>query len=275
MFTFHSAIIRWLEWVFSPFKSRDPVWALMAVSLITSLVFLEVFRRTTHAAKLQEARNRMQAHLLEVRLFKDSPSIVLAALAGMLAGNLRYLRHSLKPTLLMLPPLLVLMIHLDGWFGHTPLRPGQAALVRVKLQEAAQQTLDSVSLEPSAGLTIETPSLRIPLEKEISWAVRPSQTGEYPLKVRGPGGAAEKMIVVSEGGWERAAPRRVTAGFWNQWTFPGEALLPRDGPIEWIEVGYPDRSLTMLGWEAHWLVIFFVLTCAFGFAGSKLLRVTL
>src|SRR5262245_20675838 len=124
MFTVQSVIIRWLEWLFGPFKSIDPLWGLLAVSLITTLLFLEVFRRTTHSAKLQQAKNGMQARLLEVRLFKDSPSIVLAALAGMLACNARYFRHSLKPTLFMLPPLLVLIIYLDAWFGHSPLRPG-------------------------------------------------------------------------------------------------------------------------------------------------------
>ena len=275
MFSLQSTIIRWLDWLFGPFKPRDPIWALLAVSLVTTVIFLEVFRRTTDSTKLQEAKNRMQARLLEVRLFKDSPSIVLAALAGMLTCNLQYLKHSLRPTLLMLPPLVVLMIHLDAWFGHEPLRPGQAALVRVKLLGSAQQALDEVSLEAAEGLAIETPSLRIPQEKEISWVVRASQTGQYPLTVRGAGRAAQKTILVADGGWDRAAPRAVTAGFWNQWTHPGEALLPRDGAIEWVEVNYPDRSVALFGWQAHWLVLFFVLTCALGFVGSKLLRVTL
>jgi len=274
MFTLQSTIIRWLDWLFGPFKRIDPIWALLAVSLVTTFIFLEVFRRATHSTKLQEAKNGMQARLLEVRLFKDSPSIVLAALVGMLACNLRYLKHSLKPTLVMLPPLVVLMIHLDAWFGYAPLRPGQAALVRVKLLGSAQQALDEVSLEAAAGLAIETPSLRIPQEKEISWVVRPSRTGRYRLSVRGAGNTAQKTIVVSDGGWDRVAPRVVTAGFWNQWTHPGEASLPQDGPIEWVEVSYPGRSLALLGWETHWLVLFFVFACVLGFVGSKLLRVT-
>jgi hypothetical protein len=275
MFSLQSAIIRWLDWLFAPFKRVDPFWALLAVSVVTTLIFLEVFRRTTDSAKLQEAKNNMQARLLEVRLFKDSPSIVLAALWGMLACNLRYLKHSLKPTLLMLPLLVVLMVHLDDWFGHAPLRPGQAALVRVKLLESALQALDNVSLEAAPGLVIETPSLRRPKDMEISWVVRASQTGRYPLTVRGPGSAVQKMVVVSDRGWDRAAPRAVTAGFWNQWAYPGEASLPRTGLIEWVEMNYPERSVTLLGWETHWLVIFFLLTCVLGFAGSKLLRVTL
>jgi len=41
-----------------------------------------------------------------------------------------------------------------------------------------------------------------------------------------------------------------------------------------VEVNYPDRSLRLFGWEAHWLLLFFVLTCVLGFVGSKLLRVT-
>jgi hypothetical protein len=274
VFALQSTIIRGLDWLFEPFKRIDPFWALLAVSVVTTFIFLEVFRRTTDSTKLQEAKNNMQARLLEVRLFKDSPSIVLAGLAGMLACNLRYLKHSLKPTLFMLVPLVVLMIHLDAWFGHAPLRPGQAALVRVKILESAQQAFDDVSLEASAGLAIETPSLRVPQDKEISWVVRASQTGQYLLNVRGAGSAAQKKIVVADSGWERVAPRVVTAGFWNQWAYPGEALLPKGGMVEWVEVNYPGRSLGLFGWKAHWLILFFVLTCVLGFGGSKLLRVT-
>ena len=273
MFTLQSTIIRGLDWLFGPFKRIDPFWALLVVSCVTTVIFLEVFRRTTNSVKLQEAKNNMQARLLEVRLFKDSPSIVLAALAGMLACNLRYLKHSLKPTLLLLPLLVVLMIHLDAWFGHAPLRPGQAALVKIKLLKTARQALDDVSLEAAAGLAIETPSLRVPQEKEISWVVRASQAGHYLLRVKGTEGAAQKTIVVAERSWERAAPRVVTAGFWNQWAHPGEASLPRGGSVEWVDVNYPDRSLGLFGWEVHWLVLFFVLTCVLGFVGSKLLRV--
>jgi hypothetical protein len=272
--TLQSTIIRWLDWLFGPFKRIDPFWALLAVSLVTTFIFLEVFRCTTNSTKLQEAKNNMQARLLEVRLFKDSPSIVLAALAGMLTCNLRYLKHSLKPTLLMLPPLVVLMIHLDAWFGHAPLRPGQAALVTVKILESSRQAFNDISLEAAAGLAIETPSLRVPQEKEISWVVRARQTGQYSLNVKGAGSAAQKTIVVAERGWERVAPRLVTAGFWNQWAHPGEASLPKGGSVEWVEVNYPDRSLGLFGWEAHWLVLFFLLTCVLGFVGSKLLRVT-
>lgn len=273
MFTLQSTIIRGLDWLFEPFKRVDPFWALLAVSLLTTFVFLKVFRRTTNSTKLQEAKNKMQARLLEVRLFKDSPYIVLAALAGMLGCNLRYLKHSLKPTLLLLPPLVVLMIHLDAWFGHAPLRPGQAALVRVKFLESARQDFNDVSLEAAAGLAIETPSLRVPQEEEISWVVRASQTGQYLLNVKGTGSVAQKTVVVAERGWERVAPRVVTAGFWNQWAHPGEASLPQGGPVEWLEVNYPVRSLGLFGWEVHWLLLFFVLTCVFGFVGSKLLGV--
>src|SRR5262245_17419299 len=240
MFAVQSAIIRSLDWAFGPFKSIDPAWALLAISAVTTLAFLEVFRRTTNSRKLEEAKNGMQARLLEVRLFKDSPSIVLAALAGMLLCNFRYLKHSLKPTLLLLPLLLVLMVQLDAWFGHSPLRPGHAALVRVKLLSSVQQVLEGVSAETPPGLSIETPALRIPAETEVSWVVRPKQTGLYTMLVKGAGAEVQKTIVVTDGRWDRVAPRTVRAGFWNHWTHPGEASLPGDSHIEWLEIDYPN-----------------------------------
>jgi hypothetical protein len=123
-------------------------------------------------------------------------------------------------------------------------------------------------------LDIETPSLRVPQKKEISWVVRASQPGQYAFNIRNAGSAAQKTIVVAHGGWDRVTPRVVTSGFWNQFTHPGEASLPQNSQIEWVDVSYPDRLLTLFGLKAHWLVHFFVLTCLLGFVGSKLMRVT-
>jgi uncharacterized membrane protein (DUF106 family) len=252
-----------------------PVWALLVISILTTILFLLAFRYTTQPWQIKTAKNGMQACLLEVRLFKDSPSLVMAALWGMIIHNGRYLRHSLKPVALTLPLLVPLLSYLDTWFGHVPLRPGQSGIITVKLRESAGHDLDRISLKVPIDVCIETAPLRLSDESQISWAIRVNKSGKYQLCVKSLGGDVFKTLVVSDGGSiERAVPRLGREGFWNRWLHPGEALLPQRAEIDWIEVNYPPRAFRLMGWQAHWLVLFFLFSCGFGFIASPVLRVT-
>jgi hypothetical protein len=48
-----------------------------------------------------------------------------------------------------------------------------------------------------------------------------------------------------------------------------------DGPVHSIGVGYRERSISMLGFEMHWIVAFFILTMVFAFAFRKALGVVI
>jgi hypothetical protein len=47
---------------------------------------------------------------------------------------------------------------------------------------------------------------------------------------------------------------------------PGEAQLPRNGPLASIEVQYPSRNFYLWGYALDWLLVFFALSLIVGFA---------
>ena len=49
---------------------------------------------------------------------------------------------------------------------------------------------------------------------------------------------------------------------------------PANGPIEKIELAYPDADVNLLGWQTHWLIAFVLLTIVFAFALRGPLGVT-
>lgn len=274
MFALQLVITNSLDTLLAPFKGSHPFWALLLLSLLTTLFFLLVFRRTVPSSQIQAAKSGMQACLLEVRLFKDSPAVILAALAGLLGHNIRYLKSSFKPMLITLPGLLLLLIHLDAWFGHMPLRSNQPAVVTVRLAESSKDALDRISLEVSPEVYVETPALHLPADSSVSWSVRARKTGRHALRFQGPGFSALKTLAVSDRRWDRASPNSVAAGFWNHCLYPGESFLSAGSPVVGIEVSYPVLSISLLGWEMHWLVLFFLLSCGLGLVLARLMRVT-
>jgi hypothetical protein len=259
----------------SPFEKLDPLWPLLLLSLGISLGFLLAFRRLANATRLKGAKDRMQAHLLELRLFKDSPRILFSALGNILIQNVRYLRFSLKPLLVLLLPMALLLVHLDGWFGYRPLLPGESALVTVKLLPGNIGVMKDIALQVPSAITLETLPLRIPAAWEVSWQIRAKEVGTHDLIFRSPASVVTKAIVVSETAWARVWPTTAVSGLWNEFWNPGEAVLSAGSDLQQIRLGYPARSIKVLGWEMHWLLFFFLASCLFGWVASRRMRVVI
>jgi hypothetical protein len=273
MATFQVIISRLVTLFLLPFQSLDPIWPLLSLSLVMTMSFLFVFRHATDPVKVRTVKNRVQAHLLELRLFKDSPRILFSALGNILIHNGRYLRLSLRPLALLLFPIALLLVHLEGWFGYRPLHPAEAAVVTVKV--GPDRLVGEATLEVSPGLILETPSLWVPALGEISWTIRGKKAGSHRVVVQGLSRASAKRVVVSDKTWFRVWPTTISTGFWNHFWNPGEAVLDPQGQVQQITLNYPARTIRLLGWKMHWLINFFLASCLFGWVASRWMKVVI
>jgi len=62
------------------------------------------------------------------------------------------------------------------------------------------------------------------------------------------------------------SPLRTKKNALRELAYPTEAPLPKDAPIQTIEVTYPARNLRLFGWHIHWLIAYFALSIIFGFS---------
>ncbi len=109
------------------------IWTLLPVSLIYGLTAALVFRRFSDQALIRAAINRMIAHVMEFRLFLDSPALVLRAQRDLLRENLRLLRLVLLPSAILAIIFIILFPQLDAMYGHAPLQVGEPSVVTAQL----------------------------------------------------------------------------------------------------------------------------------------------
>jgi len=256
----------------APFRPFGPWAGMLAVSLATGLLMLLVFKKTSNQEGLRRAKNRIKAHLLELRLYKDDLGQSLRSQGSLLAANGRYLAHALRPMLVMIVPLFLVLAQLDAWFGAAPLRAGERAIVKIKLAEGQSAMESGAALVAPAGLTVETPPLRVEEEGEVDWRIKAETEGRHELQVGLGGREVSKLVVVGGPSLSKVPSRRVR-GFGDALLHPGEKPLPGDSPLESIEVVYPPARLNVLGLRIPWLVAFFVLSVAFGFGLKGVFKV--
>jgi len=262
--------------LFFPFRGMHPAIGLIVVSIVTGVVMLLIFGRTSNQDAIHRTKNRLKAHIAEIWLFRDDLPQMLAAIARVLARTGGYLAHSLRPLVFIMVPVVIIMVMLGVRYQHRPLAPGETATVAVFVSDPGWTRDDSVRLEASEGLEVLTEPLRIPARGEIDWKIRARKAGEQRLTLVTPAGREEKRVFVAdnEGPLTSIAPGRGKVLSAEFLSFPVEPPLPAKAGVRSFRItDWPQRELRILGLEVNWLVGFFVISLAAGFAVKGLFGV--
>jgi len=254
----HDLLARAFDLLLGPLDRASPTAGLWVVSAASGIALLFLFRWTSDPAAIRAARRRAQAELLAVRLYREEPRVVLRAQARFLAAIARYLGQMLVPFAALALPFSLLAAHLDARYGSRALAVGERAVVEVSGAAAA---LDTASLEPSEGLTVEAGPVRIPSRGEASWRILAKAPGPQSVALLVGGRRIDKEVSVSTTA-RGAAPRRMCAGPASFFFAPAEPAIGGGCAVREIEVRYPPLQIEAFGWRVPWIVVFLAVSGA-------------
>lgn len=256
--------------LFWPFAGLDPIWALVFLSLVTGILMLWIFGKISNQDAIRVIRDRIRGQLIAIRLFGDDLGLLLRLQGRLLRDNAIFLKYALIPLLVTLVPVLLILIQLNLRYGARPLEPGRPAVVRVALNDPS--AIDrGVFLEAPEGVAVETDGVRVKSLGEVSWRIRAERTGSYRLVVRAGDESVEKDLLVGRG-WGATSTLRSGKGFMDKLLYPGEAPIA-SSVVQSIRISYEPLDLRAFGWRVDWVIVFFVLSIASGFAFRRVLGV--
>lgn len=254
-----------------PFEMRHAMLSLIPISLLLGVGMLWVFRRTSNQKAIRATKRRLQAHLYELRLFTDEPGLVWQAQKALLRSNLLYIGLMLVPAIILTAPMLILFAHLEAFYGLAPLPVGREAVITIEMKQPLDRTASAPVLEAPAGITVESPAVRVFDQRQVSWRIRPLRAVSGYLRIRTPDGVVEKKIDAGPGP-RYLSDRRVSSAIDLLW-HPTEKRLP-EGRIDWIEVRYPAATIHWLGLDLHWIVWLLIFSMASALALKRRFRVS-
>lgn len=264
-----------------PFRTLHPLVGLTLVSLVFGVFALLIFKWTSDQNKLEATKSKIHAGLFEIRLFNDDLRAIFRAMFQILRDNMTYLRLSLVPLLVMLPPFVLVIAQLQFHYGYQALKPGEKALVKVFVKDVetddnGEARRPDVKLEAPAGLRVEAGPVWAPGLKELTWRIAAEDFGDYELEFTVDGGEVTKSVQVAEDLVARRSTLRPTS-LLDQLLYPAEAPVPSSVNVEKITIAYPFGNAGIEGWESEltWIWVFLVLSIVFAFALRKPLGVTI
>ncbi len=242
--------------VLSPFSGLNAMITLIPVSVLVGVGMLWIFGHTSNQEAIRKVKNRLQAHLYEMRLFTDEPRLIWKAQWGLLIANARYLGLMLAPALVASVPMILLFAQLESFYGLTPLVAGRDAIITVQMKDGGGP---APALRVPEGIVVESPAIRVEQGRQFSWRIRAERpvAGElqFIFREQTPNQTSDQTVTKSirvGNGPQYISKRRVSSLLDLLW-YPAEGRLPA-GPVDWIEIRYPSATVHALGMDLHWLI---------------------
>ena len=259
--------------VMSPLMRVPPLVSLLLLSLLTAVVVVPIIGRLSDQRRVRYTKRQIQAALFEIRLFNDDPRTVMRSVGDALRENLIYLRLVAVPFAAISVPLLMVMAHLQPFYGYTGLDVGSRALLTVVRGDAAPHDAP-VSLEAPDSVNVETGPVQLEGTHEVIWRFTPLAPGDHILIVRAGHAAISKSLHVSNG-VARRSPSRVQPGILHQLLSPSESPLDAEVPLSAVTISYPEAAIDVVGARLHWTIVYFALTMGWALVLARALRISL
>jgi len=270
MSALNNGMTKLFDLLLAPFAG-SPLWTMVAVSVVTSVWALLLFKAVTPQTQLTRVRDRLFGHIYEMGLYQDHLRIVGRIQWDLAKANLRYLSLTLPALVVLMVPMLLTLAQLDSRFSHRPLQLGEETVFTLALTET---DLDTVRLQLPQGMTIGAGPVRDLSTQEMAWQ----------LRIEGP--VTEELVVFA--GEQEIARRSVPMGeglislgetsqtYWfHTLLYPGAPVLSSAGVVTAMTLQLPVRQVEYLGFGLDWLVAFMLISMAAGLAIKDLLRVSI
>lgn len=240
-----------------------PQWQVVVLALPGALFALAIYKLVSRQEAIRDAKDKILAHLLELRLFRDDLRVLLGAEGRVFLNIGRYLGHSLLPMAVMLPVFLLMLIQIESRFAFRGLAPDEQALVTVGVVSDGPVSHLPVRLDAGDGLRVATPALRADASSEIYWRIRAVTAGVHDLKLHVGGEQANRIVRADAAGGAMTMAYR--ASDVRTLLYPRDAALPSNGPVATLAIDYPRARGEFAGLSStSW--IFFGMVMVFAFA---------
>ncbi|RME53077.1 DUF106 domain-containing protein [Candidatus Woesearchaeota archaeon] len=254
-----------LDPLLGPLLLLPPWLGILIIASVISVLVTVAYKYLTDQERMRTLKAEMKQLQQDMKRFKDDPKKLMEVQSKLMPKNLEYMRHSFRPTLFTMIPIIIIFGWLNAHFAYLPIGPGDVFEVRAIFSDGLE---GDVTLSSSPPLRNESP-LTVPLVEEdgvsvATWKLA-GDVGEYSLKVKfGSGAFFEEHgaeVVISEG--REYAPPRVKV---------------KGSVLREIQIGYepvkPLGSVSLFGWRPGWLGTYILFSLVLSLVLRKLLRVS-
>ncbi len=261
--------------------------ALVIASGIFGIVALVCFKHLSRQKAIRAAKDKIKAHLIEIRIYQDDLRIVGRAIGKVLVRNMQYLALNLMPLVPLALPFAFVLAQFVVRYGFAPIPvkeggpgflAGQGTTIEVEFVPSEAARVRDLEIHYPDGVKVMSPLVRISSEGRAFQEVVATRPGRYEIQFALPVGEKERTVVTKTLYAGNVSPRTMQPlrgrGLESALLWPAEPTFESSSPFERIAFVYPNSDLGwMPGGPSGVLIVFFVSSLLFGALAIKPLRI--
>jgi len=279
MTDFPAQLVTWInvvtnalgKFLLSPLSTLPGWLSNTIISAVTGVLLLIIFKYTSNQRAIGRARDDIKAHMLALKLFKDSLVVTLKAQGRVFRGAFLLLFHAMLPMLVMIVPVSLLLGQMSLWYQSRPLRGGEEALVVMSLNGDMESAWPEVSIKSTGGAEVTTGPVQVLSERQIYWKIKAVEDGYSEIDFGVDGQEVKKDLAIGEG-FMRVSLKRPGWKWSEIIMHPWERPFGPDSAVKSISIDYPERLSRTSGTD-WWIGYFFVVSMVFAFIFKPFLKV--
>lgn len=188
------AITSFLDPVFSPLLKLPILLTIILISFVISLIIILVYKKFTDQNLMKQLKEEVKELQKEMKTLKDKPQEMMKIQKKAMETNMRYMMHSLKPTLITFIPIIIIFGWLNAHMAYDPLLENQqfsATLVFLPDVEG------KVEIIPPEDIEVLSEKEQDILEHQVKYTMK-GKKGEYTLKFKIGEEEYSKEIIVTD-----------------------------------------------------------------------------
>jgi hypothetical protein len=250
-------LTRGFDLLLAPLAKLPPFFGIFLLSLLTSLFVLVVYRAVSNPKKVKDTKNKIKAHILAIRLYRDFWKTIVSSFFKSLYYTGKYFVLNLFPLLLVLPLMFLLFVQMDIRYGMRPFNPGETITVKARFSNDINAV--NTELKPSLSFQATMNPVYVNALREVDWKLKAGTRGSTAVEVTVDGETVAKDLVIGDR-LLALSNKKMSASSIAHFIYPAEKLLEPRTNLKFVSIQYPARSINFLGFKTHWLVYYLILT---------------
>ena len=233
-----------------PFSFVNDFWGIFFLSAVSSLVVLVIYKYLSAPEKIKDAKDKIKANILAIRLYRDFWKVILASFGKSVLYTLKYFSLNLLPLVVVLPILAPIFSQMDVRYGMRPFEADEVAVVKAYFNVDVE-TLD-IKLAQSDFVKPLMKPVFIKAKKEVDWklAVRSDKAFDLAIEV---GDKTYKKVLAAGKYTGAISNKKYSHSNFNHFIYPAEPLFVTGNELEAVYIAHPGKTVNFLGTRIHWL----------------------
>jgi uncharacterized membrane protein (DUF106 family) len=182
-----------LDPIFSPLLKIPFLLSIVIISFIISLIIVLVYKKFTNQSLMKELKEEIKELQKQMKDLRDKPQEMMKIQKRAMETNMKYMMHSLRPTLITFIPIIIIFGWLNTHMAYFPLVEDQEFSVLLDFVEEAK---GDVSIMDVQDIQILNGNDHTILDNQANFVLN-AKAGEYTLEFKHNNESYTKDIIIT------------------------------------------------------------------------------